>query len=68
MSTKTDYNSLKNKIIFHKYKINKIIGKGSFGCVYQGINIKTKKLVAIKVESKKSDSNLLQIEVFFYLS
>ena len=65
MSTKIDYNSLKNKIIFHKYKINKIIGKGSFGCVFQGINIKTKKLVAIKVESKKSDSNLLQIEVSF---
>ena len=40
MSSKPDpYNSLKNKLIFGKYKTSKIIGKGSFGYVYSGENI-----------------------------
>ena len=55
----------KNKKIFNKYKITNIIGKGSFGNVYKGINIQTKELVAIKVESKKSNSNLLKKETHF---
>ncbi len=59
------YASLKNKIIFQKYKLLKIIGFGSFGCVFQGINQQTKKPVAIKVESNKSESNLLQMEFTF---
>ena len=65
MSTKPEYNTLKNKVIFRKYKTSKILGKGSFGCVFQGINIKSKKMVAIKVEDKKSESNLLEIESSF---
>ena len=65
MATKDPYNSLRNKIIFQKYKTRKILGKGSFGCVFQGINMKTNKMVAIKVQPKKSDSNLLEIETYF---
>ena len=65
MSKKSEYNTLKNKVIFHKYKTSKILGKGSFGCVFQGINIKTKKMVAIKVEDRKSESSLLGIETSF---
>ena len=65
MSTKPEYNTLKNKVIFRKYKTSKILGKGSFGCVFQGYNLKSKKMVAIKVEDKKSESNLLEIESSF---
>ena len=65
MSKKSEYNTLKNKVIFHKYKTSKILGKGSFGCVFQGINIKSKKMVAIKVEDRKSESSLLGIETSF---
>ena len=66
MSSKPDpYNSLKNKLIFGKYKTSKIIGKGSFGCVYKGVNIKTRKDVAIKFEAKNADSHLLKIEFSF---
>ena len=61
----SSYNNLKNKIIFGKYKVSKIIGKGSFGCVFQGFNIKDKSKVAIKVESKNSKSHLLEIESNF---
>ena len=46
-------NEKSNKnLIFGKYKIQKIIGSGSFGNVYQGINMIDKKGVAIKVEKK----------------
>ena len=68
MSKKPEYNTLKNKLIFRGYKTSKILGKGSFGCVFQGINIKSKKMVAIKVEDKKSESNLLEIESSFLSS
>ena len=34
----------------NKWKLGKILGKGSFGALYQGINIKTNEDVAIKLE------------------
>ena len=58
----SNFDSLKNKKLFGKYKLNKIIGKGSFGCVFQGTNILDNSKVAIKVERKNSKNNLLQIE------
>ena len=59
-------NEKSNKnLIFAKYKIQKIIGSGSFGNVYQGINMIDKKGVAIKVEKKELDLNLLEKESFF---
>ena len=61
----SNYNSLKNKILFGKYKLSKIIGKGSFGCVFEGLNILDNSKVAIKVESKKSSSLLLKLESNF---
>ena len=60
-----NYNVLKNKTIFKKYKISKIIGRGSFGCVFEGVHLLDKSKVAIKVESKNAYSNLLQIESTF---
>ena len=67
MSSKTDpYNVLKNKVIFGKYKVSSILlGRGSFGCVFQGTNIKTKEIIALKFEQRNSDSNLLKQESIF---
>ena len=43
----------KKNLIFGKYKLTKIIGSGSFGYVYEGINMIDKKSVAVKVEKKR---------------
>ena len=55
----------KNNLIFGKYKLTKIIGSGSFGYVYEGININDKKAVAVKVEKKDKGLNLLEKESFY---
>ena len=49
-------------IVGNKYKLGEIIGQGSFGLVYKGKNIRTNEEVAIKVELKNSDYNLLKRE------
>ena len=54
-----------NKPIFGKYQMLKIIGKGSFGSVYKGINKITKEKVAIKIEDWKKMGNILENEAFF---
>lgn len=54
-------------IIFKKYKPLLLIGKGSFGKVYLGININTKEKCAIKV-FHENDKNLLKSEVFNIMS
>ena len=59
------YNSLKNKTFFKKYKLIKILGTGSFGCVFQGKNINDQSDIAIKVERKDSKSHLLEVESNF---
>ena len=65
MSSK--YNELKNKVLFGKYSLDKIIGKGSFGCVFHGTNIKDNSEVAIKVEIKNFKEHLLEKECNFLL-
>ena len=57
--------SLKNRILFGKYKITKEIGKGSFGSVFQGINTLDNSLVAIKIEKKNAKTPLLNLECNF---
>lgn len=49
-------------IIARKYKINKCIGTGKFGCVYNGINTKTNEIVALKFEDKRTNFKLLKRE------
>ena len=61
----SDYKMLKNKVLFKKYKIIKILGKGSFGCVFQGINILDGSDVAIKVEQKNAKCHLLEQESYY---
>ena len=58
-------NKLVNKTIFGKYKLLKIIGKGSFGSVFKGKNLITKEQVAIKVEDFKASGNVLENEAYF---
>ena len=58
----SNYKILKNKTIFRKYKLSKIIGIGSFGQVFLGTNITDNSLVAVKVESRNSNSHLLELE------
>ena len=55
----------KNNLIFGKYKLTKIIGRGSFGFVYEGRNVIDGKRVAIKVEKKENGLNLLENESFY---
>lgn len=57
-------NSLLTKIIFRKYKLIYLIGKGQFGDVYLGLNIQNKKLYAIKTENKSSSKPLLKAEAY----
>jgi len=53
-------------LIANKYKLNKLIGSGNFGTIYQGENIRTGELVAIKMESLFSQTKLLKNEAKVY--
>ena len=52
----------KKELIGKKYKKLNKIGKGSFGEVYKGENLRTKEMIAIKLESVLSKSKLLKNE------
>ena len=56
-----------NKIFFRKYKVIKLIAEGTFGPIYEGINIKTKNRVAIKLENRIL-FNLLEKEAYILFS
>lgn len=53
-------------IVNNKYKLLDKIGQGSFGSIYKGENIRTKELVAIKVESIDNNFKLLKNESIIY--
>ena len=57
--------SLIGKIFWNKYKITKKIGQGSFGRIYEGINLLTEELFAIKFEDINDKSELLGKEAIF---
>jgi casein kinase I family protein HRR25 len=54
------------ELINRKYKILQRIGKGAFGSIYKGENIRTKEKVAIKVESIEQNTKLLKNEATIY--
>ena len=56
---------LYNKTIFGKYKVTKIIGRGSFGSVFRGKNLENNEQIAIKVEDWKKRGNVLESEAYF---
>ena len=53
-------------LINFKYKLLNEIGKGSFGTIYKGENIRTREYVAIKVEPIKNETKLLKNETNVY--
>jgi serine/threonine protein kinase len=53
-------------MINNKYNLIEKIGKGNFGSIYKGENIRTNELVAIKVEPIQSNTNLLKNEAKIY--
>ena len=56
---------LVNQEFFNKYRILKRIGKGSFGLVYLGEVITSKKKVAIKLEPKDQANLILEQEAYW---
>ena len=54
-----------NKLIFGKYKLLEILGKGSFGYVFKGKNILTGEEVAVKIEDWRKQGNILEGEAYF---
>jgi serine/threonine protein kinase len=54
------------KIIGNKYKLIKQIGSGSFGSIFEGINIRTNEKVAIKIELITDELKLLRHESNIY--
>ena len=53
-------------MISNKYNIIEKIKEGAFGTVYKGENIRTKELVAIKIEAKSDNLNTLKNEAKIY--
>ena len=55
-----------NQIIFQKYKKKEKIASGSYGNIFLGENISTKKLVAIKIEDRKNNiKKTLEKEAYY---
>ena len=54
------------ELINKKYRMLEKIGEGSFGLIYKGENVRTRELVAIKVEPIKYNLKLLKNESIIY--
>lgn len=72
MADSMNTNEIIGRTYFNKFKITKKLGQGSFGQVYQGFNLETNDLVALKFvfnnifiqELKSSNNNLLETEAY----
>ena len=53
-------------IVANKYKILEEIGRGAFGKVFKGENIRRRELVAIKVEKVNGEIKSLKYETQIY--
>ena len=53
-------------IIGNKFEIKRCIGSGTFGKIYEGVNIRSNELVAIKMEPLNSEVNSLKHETKIY--
>ena len=53
-------------LINKKYKIIEKIGEGAFGLIYKGENVRTREMVAIKVEPIEKEMKLLKNESIIY--
>ena len=62
MSSDVNSQEVLNKVFFSQYKASGLIGEGSFGKCFKGINIKNNEEVCFKIEKKTSQKTFLKIE------
>lgn len=66
MGTSSTSSSSNGNIVGVHYKVGKKIGEGSFGVLYEGVNLLNKQTIAIKFEPRKSDAPQLRDEFRTY--
>ena len=62
MSSDVNSEEVLNKVFFSQYKALSLIGEGSFGKCFKGINIKNNEEICFKIEKKSSQKTFLKIE------
>ena len=62
MSSDVNSQEILNKIFFTKYKPLCLIGEGSFGKCFKGINTQNNEEVCFKIEKKSNHKSFLKIE------
>jgi predicted Ser/Thr protein kinase len=62
MSSDVNSEEILNKIFFSHYKALCLIGEGSFGKCFKGINLKNNEEICFKIEKKASQKTFLKIE------
>ena len=62
MSSDVNSQEILNKIFFGQYKALCLIGEGSFGKCFKGINLKNNEEICFKIEKKSSKKAFLKIE------
>ena len=62
MSSDVNSEEVLNKVFFGQYKALCLIGEGSFGKCFKGINIKNNEEICFKIEKKSSQKTFLEIE------
>ena len=62
MSSEVNSEEILNKLFFSQYKALGLIGEGSFGKCFKGINIKNNEEICCKIEKKSSQKTFLKIE------
>ena len=64
MSSDVNSQEILNKIFFTKYKPLGLIGEGSFGKCFKGINMQNNEEVCFKIERKTNQKSFLKIESY----
>jgi predicted Ser/Thr protein kinase len=62
MNSDVNSEEIINKVFFSQFKALSLIGEGSFGKCYKGINIKNNEEICFKIEKKNSLKQFLKIE------
>lgn len=54
--------SIQEKIFFEKFKAGSMIGEGSFGKCFMGLNLQSNEEICMKIEKKNSKNTFLEQE------
>lgn len=65
-NSKLSHHSSSPNVVGVHYKVGKKIGEGSFGIIYEGVNLLNSQPVAIKFEPRKTDAPQLRDEYRTY--